>query len=154
MGEGRGATPATAHTTLVVLPHTALSMNPAWPVRNFTGYSNAPPHPRWPNEARIAVSFCLNYEEGGEYATDLGDAHSESYLGEICGREAKKERDPSIESEFEYGARAGVWRVLQLFEEVGFKCTVWGVGKALEANENVARQMVEAGHEVAGHGYR
>lgn len=151
-----------------------------WPPRNLTGYAKEIPHPHWPADSKICISFCLNYEEGGEYQTLLGsfvhlivlahalvspnidiplsscagDAHSESYLSEISPRVPKQMRDPGIESEFDYGARAGIWRLLRLFEEMDMKCTVWGVGKALEGNGEVVREMVRGGHEVAGHGYR
>ncbi|KAM0753324.1 glycoside hydrolase/deacetylase [Meredithblackwellia eburnea MCA 4105] len=128
--------------------------NPDWPPRNFKGYGKDGIDPKWPGGARIAVSLCLNYEEGGEYEVRLGDAHGEFYLGEVSGRPGKKVRDPSIESEFEYGARAGVWRILRIFDELKLKCTVWGVGKAIERNPDVAKEMIASGHEIAGHGYR
>ncbi|KAK4695844.1 allantoinase, partial [Phenoliferia sp. Uapishka_3] len=128
--------------------------NAAWPPRNFEGYGKAGVQPDWPRNAKICVSLCLNVEEGGEYEVGLGDEHGESYGGEIGGRGAKTERDPSIESEFEYGARAGLWRVLRIFDDLKVKCTVWAVGKSIERNPEAAKDMVNSGHEIAGHGYR
>lgn len=106
------------HLDAILDPHTMASQ---WPARDLVGYGGQPPHPQWPGNAKLALSLCLNYEEGGEYETALGDAHSESYLGEIAGRAHKTARDPSIESEFDYGSRAGVWRVLKMLDEAEMK---------------------------------
>jgi len=123
--------------------------------RDLVGYGGNPPHPRWPGGARIAVQFVLNIEEGAESSILNGDAGSESYLHELPGRPPRTgERDPSVESMYEYGSRTGVWRILELFRERHLPLTAFAVGRALERNPEVGRALSAAGHEVAGHGYR
>ncbi|WP_419896479.1 allantoinase PuuE [Roseomonas sp. USHLN139] len=123
--------------------------------RDFLGYGPTPPNPRWPGGAKLALSFVLNYEEGGENTVLNGDAGSEIFLNETPGgNPVLGMRDIGKESQFDYGARAGVWRVLRLFAERNMKLTVYGVGRALELNPTAARAFVEAGHEVASHGWR
>lgn len=123
--------------------------------RDFRGYGANPPDPRWPNGARLALSFVLNYEEGGENTVLNGDAGSEIYLHEVPGgTPLKGERNRTVESQFDYGARAGVWRVLRLFAAQDFPLTVYAVGRALELNPDVARAFTAAGHEVASHAWR
>nr|VFJ63729.1 MAG: putative urate catabolism protein [Candidatus Kentron sp. FW]VFJ67797.1 MAG: putative urate catabolism protein [Candidatus Kentron sp. FW] len=123
--------------------------------RDLVGYGGHPPHPRWPNGARIAVQFVLNIEEGAELCILDGDEHSESYLHELPGRPPRVgERDLSIEGMYEYGSRVGVWRILELFRARGLPLTAFVVGKALERNPEIGRALGTAGHEVAGHGYR
>ncbi|HSO07689.1 MAG TPA: polysaccharide deacetylase family protein [Pelomicrobium sp.] len=123
--------------------------------RDLAGYAGNPPHPRWPDEARVAVQFVLNVEEGAESSVANGDAGSEALLHELPGRPARiGERDPSVESMYEYGSRAGFWRILALFRERGLPLTAFAVGKALELAPQLGRSLREAGHEVAGHGYR
>ena len=123
--------------------------------RDLVGYGRHPPHARWPEEARIAVQFVLNVEEGGESSILNGDDGSEAWLHELPGRPARTgERDPSVEGMYEYGSRAGVWRILELFRERGLPLTAFAVGRALELNPEVGRALSQAGHEVAGHGYR
>ena len=123
--------------------------------RDLVGYGGRPPHPRWPGEARIAVQFVLNVEEGGERTVLEGDAESESYLHELPGRPARVgERDLSVEGMYEYGARAGFWRILEMFRERGLPLTAFAVGRALELNPGIGQALREAGHEVAGHGER
>ncbi|HEX6145020.1 MAG TPA: allantoinase PuuE [Geminicoccaceae bacterium] len=123
--------------------------------RDLIGYGGKPPHPGWPDDARLALSFVLNYEEGGENSVLYGDAASETYLHEVPGLEPRRgERDLSVESVYEYGARAGFWRILRLFQERGLTLTVYAVGLALEQNPAAARAMVEAGFEIASHGWR
>ncbi|MDP3417277.1 allantoinase PuuE [Falsiroseomonas sp.] len=123
--------------------------------RDFAGYGATPPDPRWPGGAKLALSFVLNYEEGGENTVLNGDAGSELYLHEVPGgTPILGERNRTVESQFDYGARAGVWRVLRLFQEQGFPLTVYGVGRALELNPDAARAFAEAGHEVASHAWR
>lgn len=125
------------------------------PARDLTGYGNAPPHPHWPGAARVALQFVLNIEEGAESSVLNGDARSESYLHELPGRPPREaERDWSVESMYEYGARAGVWRLLDLFGERGLPLTAFAVGRALELNPQIGQALSAAGHEVAGHGYR
>ena len=123
--------------------------------RDLLGYGRRPPHPRWPNAARVAVQFVLNIEEGAESSIVNGDAQSEAYLHELYGRPPRvEERDRSIESMYEYGSRAGVWRILELFESRGLPLTAFAVGRALELTPEIGHALRDAGHEVAGHGYR
>jgi len=123
--------------------------------RDFLGYGATPPDPRWPDGARLALSFVLNYEEGGENSVLNGDAGSEAYLHEVPGgAPLMGARNRSVESQFDYGARAGVWRILRLFAERGLKLTVYGVGRALELNPTVTRAFADQGHEVASHAFR
>src|SRR5690606_27377737 len=122
--------------------------------RDLVGYGRNPPHANWPGKARVAVQFVLNYEEGGENCVLHGDQTSEQFLSEIIGAEAYSARHLSMESIYEYGSRAGVWRILNEFERRRLPLTVFGVGMALERNHEVASAFVELGHEIAGHGYR
>jgi putative urate catabolism protein len=122
--------------------------------RDLVGYGAHPPHPRWPGGARVAVQFVLNYEEGAENSVLHGDAASETFLSEIIGATAFADRHLSIESLYEYGARAGVWRVLRLFESRGIPLTIFGVAMALARNPAVVDACVAAGHEIASHGLR
>ena len=123
--------------------------------RDMVGYGAAPPQARWPGEARLALQFVLNYEEGGENNILHGDAASEAFLSEIVGaRPFAGARHMSIESIYEYGSRAGFWRLMRTFEDRGLPLTVFAVAMALERNPEAAAAMVEAGHEVASHGWR
>jgi putative urate catabolism protein len=119
------------------------------------GYGREPPHADWPGGARVAVQFVLNYEEGGENSILHGDAASEAFLSEIVGAQPLAgQRNINMESIYEYGSRAGVWRLLRLFAERKLRLTVFAVGMAVERNPEAARAFVEAGHEVASHGWR
>lgn len=120
-------------------------------VRDFHGYGSQPPHPQWPNGAKLAISFVLNYEEGGENTVSLGDAASEVFLNETPGGKPRHERDINMETQYEYGSRCGVWRVLRLFKEKGLKFTCYAVGKAVEENPIVIQEMERQGHEIASH---
>ncbi|GHB13102.1 allantoinase PuuE [Salinicola rhizosphaerae] len=122
--------------------------------RDLVGYGRTPVQANWPGQARVAVQFVLNYEEGGENSVLHGDTHSEQFLSEIAGAEAYPARHLSMESIYEYGSRAGVWRVLKEFERRDLPLTVFGVAMALERNPEVARAFHELGHEIACHGYR
>jgi putative urate catabolism protein len=122
--------------------------------RDLPGYGATPPHARWPGGARVALQFVLNYEEGAENAVLHGDAASETFLSEIIGAQAFADRHLSMESLYEYGARAGVWRVLRLFAAHGMPLTIFAVAMALERNPAVAQACLAAGHEIACHGYR
>ena len=123
--------------------------------RNLVGYGQQPPHPRWPNNARIAVQIVLNYEEGGENCILHGDPASEAFLSEIVGADARKGvRHMSMESIYEYGSRAGVWRLLRIFKEYQVPVTIFAVGMAVERNPAVIEAMVDVGHEICSHGYR
>jgi allantoinase len=123
--------------------------------RDFVGYGVRTPQPRWPGEARVAIQFVLNIEEGAEQCILNGDDQSESYLHELAGRQSRtQERDLSVESMYEYGSRVGVWRTLALFRDRDLPLTAFVVGKALELNPEIGHALIAAGHEVAGHGYR
>ena len=122
--------------------------------RDYVGYGAEPPQASWPGGARLAVSFVLNVEEGGENSVQHGDPASETFLSEIVNAEPFPDRHLSMESLYEYGSRAGIWRVLRLFEHHGLPLTVFGVARALQANPAATAAIVAAGHEVAGHGLR
>jgi putative urate catabolism protein len=123
--------------------------------REYLGYGATPPDPKWPNGARLALSFVLNYEEGGERTILEGDGESESFLHEVVGAPPTiGRRNLNTESMFEYGSRAGFWRIHRIFTSHGLPLTVYAVGQALERNPEAARAMVDAGWEVASHGYR
>ncbi|MBL8474177.1 MAG: allantoinase PuuE [Rhodocyclaceae bacterium] len=122
--------------------------------RDMAGYGRHPPHPAWPGGARIAVQFVLNYEEGGESCVLHGDAGSERFLSEIIGAESYAARHMSMESIYEYGSRAGVWRILREFERRALPLTVFGVAMALQRTPDVCAAFVELGHEIASHGWR
>jgi len=122
--------------------------------RDLAGYGRNPPHARWPGGARIALQFVLNYEEGAENCVLHGDPASETFLSEIIGAQAFPMRHMSMESLYEYGSRAGLWRVLRLFEERGLPLTVFGVAMALKRNPDAVSAFRELGHEIACHGLR
>lgn len=122
--------------------------------RNYKGYGENPPHANWPAGARIAVQFVLNYEEGGENCVLNGDAAAETFLSEIIGAPAVAGRHMSMESLYEYGSRAGVWRVLRLLRKYGIPATIFAVGMALEKYPEMGAVFVREGHEVCSHGYR
>jgi len=120
----------------------------------MVGHGRRPPHARWPGAARIAVQFVLNYEEGAENNVLHGDAASETFLSEIVGAQAFPTRHMSMESIYEYGSRAGLWRVLRLFEARGLPLTIFAVAMALQRHQEAAAAFVELGHEIANHGLR
>ena len=123
--------------------------------RDLTGYGASPPHPEWPDGARLAVQIVLNYEEGAENSVLHGDAASETFLSEIIGAEAfTGVRHKSMESLYEYGSRAGLWRLLRMFRERDIKVTVFGVAMALQRNPEAVQAMLEDEHEIASHGWR
>jgi len=122
--------------------------------RDLAGYGEQPPHPRWPNGARIAVQFVLNYEEGAENSVLHGDAASETFLSEIVGAQAYPARHMSMESLYEYGSRAGVWRILRLFRDREVPLTIFGVAMALLRHPRVVEAFLRDGHEIACHGWR
>lgn len=123
--------------------------------RDLIGYGPTPPHAKWPGAARIAVSFVINYEEGGESCILHGDDCSETLLAQAIGEApVMAGRDVEAETIFEYGSRAGFWRLMRLFAKYEMPVTFYAVGMALERNPEGARAMVEAGHEIASHGYR
>ena len=122
--------------------------------RDLIGYGARPPHPRWPGDARLALQIVLNYEEGAENNVLHGDRASETFLSEIIGAQAFEDRHMSMESLYEYGSRAGVWRLLREFERRKIPVTVFGIAMALERHPELAAAMVAAGHEIACHGWR
>lgn len=123
--------------------------------RDLRGYGRKPPDPEWPDGARIAVQFVINYEEGAENCVLHGDAASEAFLSEIVGAApVENQRNMNMESLYEYGARAGFWRLHRLFTDRDLPVTVFGVAMALERNPGVVDAMQKAGWEIASHGYR
>ena len=123
--------------------------------RDLIGYSDQPPHAYWPDDARVAVQFVLNYEEGGENCILHGDPASEKFLSEIIGAEPFEDaRHMSMESIYEYGSRAGVWRILDLFRARKIPITVFAVAMAMQRHPQVIEQALKDGHEIASHGYR
>jgi putative urate catabolism protein len=122
--------------------------------RDMIGYGANPPRAQWPGDARIALQFVLNYEEGGESNVLHGDAGSEQFLSEIIGAPSYPERHMSMESIYEYGSRAGVWRLLREFESRGLPLTVFAVAMALQRHPELATELVRLKHEIACHGLR
>jgi allantoinase len=122
--------------------------------RDLQGYGRNPPHPAWPDDARIALQFVLNYEEGGENCVLHGDPASETFLSEIIGAQAFPMRHLSMESIYEYGSRAGLWRLLRMFEERKLPLTIFGVATALQRNPEAVAAFQQLGHEIACHGLR
>ena len=122
--------------------------------RDLVGYGRNPPHANWPGQARVALQFVLNYEEGGENATLHGDIGSEQFLSEMFNPPSFAERHLTMEGIYEYGSRVGVWRILREFEKRGLPLTVFGVGMALQRHPELTQAFVELGHEIACHGWR
>src|SRR4051812_15081843 len=122
--------------------------------RDMVGYGRNPPHPQWPGQARVALQFVLNYEEGGENSVLHGDAASETFLSEIIGAAAFPMRHMSMESLYEYGSRAGLWRVLRLFEDRKLPLTIFGVATAMQRNSDAVSAFQELNHEIACHGLK
>lgn len=122
--------------------------------RDLVGYGEHVPNAQWPGQARVAVQFVLNYEEGGENSVLHGDSGSEQFLSEMFNPASYPDRHISMEGIYEYGSRAGVWRILREFEKRGLPLTVFGVGMALERYPELTRRLVELGHEIACHGHR
>ena len=127
--------------------------DPSYP-RDLIGYGRRPPQANWPGQARVAVQFVLNYEEGAENCVLHGDAASEQFLSEMFNPAAYPDRHLSMESIYEYGSRVGVWRVLREFERRGLPLTVFGVSMALERHPEATQAFIELGHEIACHGWR
>jgi putative urate catabolism protein len=123
--------------------------------RDLIGYGRHVPDAKWPNAARIAVQFVINYEEGAENCILHDDEASEAFLSEIVGAPALPGvRNMNMESIYEYGARAGFWRLYRLFTSRGLPVTVYGVAMALARNPDAVAAMLEADWEIASHGYR
>lgn len=123
--------------------------------RDLAGYAGAPPVANWPDGARIAVQFVLNLEEGGENCVLHGDAASETFLSEIIGAAAfENARHMSMESIYEYGSRAGAWRILDMFRDFGLPLTVFAVAMAAQRTPQLIERALKDGHEIASHGLR
>ncbi|MBV1838645.1 allantoinase PuuE [Acetobacter estunensis] len=123
--------------------------------RDMVGYGPTPPDPKWPNDARVAVQFVINYEEGGENSILHGDAGSEAFLSEMVGaRSIPGARAMAMESLYEYGSRAGFWRLHRLFTQRDLPLTVFGVAEAMARNPLAVDAMMKAGWEIASHGLR
>lgn len=123
-------------------------------MRDFVGYGKNPPDPLWPEKARIALNFNLNYEGGGEMSVEDGDDGSEGMLNDIGFPSYTGIRSPLAESAFEYGSRVGVWRVLAIFRRFKVCASILGVVRALERNPEVVRTFLADGHEIVSHGWR
>lgn len=132
----------------------SVGMSTARYPRDLIGYGENPPHAQWPGQARVAVQFVLNYEEGGENSVLHGDAGSEQFLSEMFNPASYPARHLSMEGIYEYGSRVGVWRLLKEFEQRALPLTVFGVGMALERCPDVTQAFVELNHEIASHGWR
>ena len=129
-------------------------ISPDYP-RDLVGYGRTPPHPKWPNGARIAVQFVLNYEEGGENSVLHGDPGAETFLSEIINASpVPAARHMSMESVYEYGSRVGVWRIIRLFKKYDIPLTVFAVAMALERHPAIAEAFISDGHEICSHGFR
>jgi allantoinase len=122
--------------------------------RDLVGYGREPPQAQWPGDARIALQFVLNYEEGGENNILHGDAGSEQFLSELIGAQSYPARHMSMESVYEYGSRAGVWRLLREFAARDLPLTVFAVAMALQRHPQLAKELVSLEHEIACHGLR
>ena len=128
-------------------------MNNDYP-RDLIGYGQTPPNANWPNKAKIALQFVINYEEGGENCVLHGDEGSERFLSEIVGAESYADRHLSMESIYEYGSRSGFWRLHRLFTQANIPTTVFGVATALQKNPDAVQAMLDANWEIASHGLR
>lgn len=123
--------------------------------RDMVGYGAKPPHPQWPNQARIALQFVVNYEEGGENCILHGDMASEAFLSEIVGAAPLAGvRHINMESIYEYGSRAGFWRLHRIFTDRQLPITIYGIAMALARNPEAVAAMLAANWEIASHGYR
>ncbi len=130
-----------------------IDQNVPGPRRNFIGYGRYIPQVVWPNGAKVAVNIVVNYEEGSEYSKPAGDERNEG-LGEITYSLGNDYRDLSVESTYEYGSRAGIWRLMRLFDEYDVSCTFFACAVALERNPEVAAYLRESSHDFISHGWR
>ena len=113
-----------------------LELDDSYP-RDMVGFGSAPPDPRWPNKARLALQFVINYEEGAENSVLHGDSHSETFLSEIFDAKPFPDRHMTMESIYEYGSRSGFWRLKRLFNDFNYPVTVFGVAMAMDRNREV-----------------
>ena len=136
------------------MPNPHRPSNSPYP-RDLTGYSGTPPQANWPGKARVALQFVLNLEEGGENCVLHGDAASETFLSEIIGAAAfENARHMSMESIYEYGSRAGAWRILDMFKAYGLPITLFAVAMAAKRTPQLIERALADGHEIASHGLR
>jgi peptidoglycan/xylan/chitin deacetylase (PgdA/CDA1 family) len=126
---------------------------PTGPGRDFIGYGRRPPQVRWPGDASLVVNIVLNYESGAEYSLLDGDDRNDSW-GEYSYQIGPHVRDMGTETHFEFGSRAGIWRLARLFDRCQVPVTIGACGRALERNPAVAEWIMQAGHDVLAHGYR
>jgi len=122
--------------------------------RDLKGHGQVPPHANWPNGAKVAVQFVINYEEGGEHSVLHGDQHSEAWLTEEPAAALANLRNISVETQYEYGTRAGWWRLHRMFTERNLPVTIFGIAKSLEKNPEAVAAMKAADYEIASHGLR
>ena len=127
---------------------------PLTPSRDFIGHAGEPPAVAWPNDARIAVNFCINYEDGGERCVLEGDDRSEDRLSDVAVESRIGARDLNIEQSYEYGSRVGYWRLMRAFTDRGLQATVNLVGLAGERNPVALKAMIDAGFDLQPHGWR
>ena len=130
-----------------------MTIDPTYP-RDLKGHGRNPPHAQWPGGARIALQFVLNYEEGGENNPLHGDPASETFLSELITAQPFENRHMTIESMYEYGSRAGVWRILREFEKRQLPLTVFAVGMAMQRYPELLDRFMANGYEIANHGLR
>ena len=123
-------------------------------LRNLVGYGQKDFKIEWPNKAKIAVQFVLNYEEGGENCVLNGDKYSETFLSEIIGAKPIEGRHMNMESIYEYGSRRGFWRIYKNFNDRKIPLTIFGVGLALEKNKEICLAIKESNFEIVSHGYK
>lgn len=123
--------------------------------RDLIGYGNEPINPKWPNGAKIALQFVLNYEEGAENCILHGDEASEVFLSEMNNPQAfLNQRHKSMESLYEYGSRVGVWRILELFKQFNIPVTIFAVAMAVARNPKLAEYLAKNNYDICSHGYR
>lgn len=122
--------------------------------RDLIGYHGQPPQVKWPNNAKVAVQFVLNYEEGGEKHIEHGDDGSEQFLSEIIGAASYPAKHMSMDSMYEYGSRAGFWRIHNEFQKRKLPMTIFGVAMALARNPYIVEAIKQADYDVVSHGYR
>jgi allantoinase len=121
--------------------------------RDFVGYGKNVPEVKWPKNAKLALTFAINYEAGGEHSVAFGDAGPETF-GEFPAYGTPPKRDLAIESIFEYETRVAIWRILRTFKKYNVKTTFFATAKTLETNQEAAKEIVGDGHEICSHGYR
>ncbi len=122
--------------------------------RDMVGYGKKLPKVEWPNKAKLALQFVLNYEEGSENSVLNGDKYSETFLSEIIGAKPIKGRHINMESIYEYGSKRGFWRIHELFQEKKMPLTIFGVAMALEKNMEICQEIKKSNYEIASHGWR